>query len=491
MAPLPPRTAPSDHQRETEQPKEHKQHKHKEHQHQHKMKGDKSGAGAAATAVAAEEEAAPVSLDEPVRREEVLGRAIPWDNLRAAGLLYQDELDLVKQYDKKDAASKRSLLDERGAQFLGLFVGLMKRVTTTETLQYLAALANEAFELDAERRVAALPGIERVVDLYTPCINILKRSESDWFLNKEVSLFLTRLFLKGSAAPADAREQYFAWVAQQLSRTGVADVRVGLGSLQRLLSSAQHREIFVQRSDGLNLLQRLLEGHMQISMYQVLYEAIYCVWLCTYLPQAAQAPPAGLVLALCEALKQIAKEKVQRIALMALRNMAGAKENRQRMVAGHLQRTLPIMLQRKWGDSDITDDLEFLDKAVQDEVLAMSSWEIYASELTAGAFEWTPVHKSEKFWRENAQQFEQNQFQPLGRLHEILKSSTDRLCLAVACHDVGEFVRFHPRGRTLLNQMDIKVELMKLMLHDDADVRKEALFALQKLMAHKVEYSGV
>lgn len=70
-------------------------------------------------------------------------------------------------------------------------------------------------------------------------------------------------------------------------------------------------------------------------------------------------------------------------------------------------------------------------------------------------------------------------------LHDILKTAEDPVVLSVACHDLGEFVHYHPRGRSLINQMDVKVDLMRLLTHTNADVQKHALFSLQKMMAHK------
>lgn len=38
----------------------------------------------------------------------------------------------------------------------------------------------------------------------------------------------------------------------------------------------------------------------------------------------------------------------------------------------------------------------------------------------------------------------------------------------------------------VLAEFDFKVDLMKLLMHQDADVRKNALFSLQKIMANKM-----
>ena len=43
----------------------------------------------------------------------------------------------------------------------------------------------------------------------------------------------------------------------------------------------------------------------------------------------------------------------------------------------------------------------------------VSSMEEYTTELTSGRLEWSPVHKSEKFWRENAVKFTDNNYELL------------------------------------------------------------------------------
>lgn len=68
--------------------------------------------------------------------------------------------------------------------------------------------------------------------------------------------------------------------------------------------------------------------------------------------------------------------------------------------------------------------------------------------------------------------------------------STDPIILAVAAHDTGEYVRHYPRGKHVLENLGCKVMVMRMMTHNDASVRKEALLAVQKLMVHNWEYLG-
>lgn len=42
-----------------------------------------------------------------------------------------------------------------------------------------------------------------------------------------------------------------------------------------------------------------------------------------------------------------------------------------------------------------------------------SSFDEYSSELKSGRLEWSPVHKSEKFWRENAARLNEKNYELL------------------------------------------------------------------------------
>lgn len=61
--------------------------------------------------------------------------------------------------------------------------------------------------------------------------------------------------------------------------------------------------------------------------------------------------------------------------------------------------------------------------------------------------EWSPVHKSEKFWRENAGRLNEKNFELLKILINLLETSNDPLVLSVACHDIGEYTRHYSRGK--------------------------------------------
>jgi len=158
------------------------------------------------------------------------------------------------------------------------------------------------------------------------------------------------------------------------------------------------------------------------------------------------------------------------------------------MIDYQLFRILANFNQKKWGDDELEEDLDFLIKVLDEELAVLGSFDMYKSEVRSGNLDWTPVHKSEKFWRENVHKFEENQYEIVAILLNLLRNSASNLVLAVALHDLGEFIRVHPRGRDIVTALDGKYTIMKMMEHQDPGVQKEALLCTQKLMVVNWEY---
>ena len=108
---------------------------------------------------------------------------------------------------------------------------------------------------------------------------------------------------------------------------------------------------------------------------------------------------------------------------------------------------------------------------------------------------WTPSHRSEEFWRENAIKLTEKDYKLLRILAQLLSTSSDPVVLAVSCHDVGELVKQVPGARSYsrpqkftnivrhVQALGAKTRIMELMGHSDPDVRYEALSTVQTLMS--------
>eukprot|EP01113_Clastostelium_recurvatum_P038042 TRINITY_DN562_c0_g1_i2.p2 TRINITY_DN562_c0_g1~~TRINITY_DN562_c0_g1_i2.p2 ORF type:complete len:220 (+),score=78.70 TRINITY_DN562_c0_g1_i2:823-1482(+) len=205
---------------------------------------------------------------------------------------------------------------------------------------------------------------------------------------------------------------------------------------------------------------------------------------------AAQVADSRLIPSVVETLKTVSKEKIVRLCLSTLRNLLDKPRNNEQMIDAGLMRMLNILSNKKWGDEDIIDDLKTLNESLAKNIVVMSSFDTYKKEILSGRLEWSPVHKSDRFWRENNGKLEDNDYQLLLMLKDILTSggAGNPQNLAIACFDLGEFARYHPRGRVVLQRLDIKMEIMRLMTHENPEVKKEALYAIQKMMVHNWEY---
>jgi len=61
--------------------------------------------------------------------------------------------------------------------------------------------------------------------------------------------------------------------------------------------------------------------------------------------------------------------------------------------------------------------------------------------------------------------------------NECLKDDIENRVKAIACYDLGEFARFFPNGKTILDHQNVKTKMTKLMQskHTSAEVKKQAI----------------
>lgn len=63
-----------------------------------------------------------------------------------------------------------------------------------------------------------------------------------------------------------------------------------------------------------------------------------------------------------------------------------------------------------------------------------------------------------------------------------MTTSNDEEVQAIACYDIGEFVRHYPNGRTVARSLGAKDIIMKLVDHSNKELQRHALTAVSKMM---------
>lgn len=178
----------------------------------------------------------------------------------------------------------------------------------------------------------------------------------------------------------------------------------------------------------------------------------------------------------------MAREKVVRICLVSLKNLFeyARKEFADDIIGVGLPRLLQTLSQRKFKDDDVTNDITALQDGLSVMIKELSSFDVYLKEVSSGRLSRSPVH-SEDFFRENHNKFQQLGYTPVKQLCELLDSK-DEVTTEMAAFDLGEFARFHPDGKRIIQKLNAKSRLMLLMSHPNKTIAKQALLAVQKLM---------
>ncbi|XP_073846485.1 V-type proton ATPase subunit VhaSFD [Musca autumnalis] len=417
-------------------------------------------------------------------------KTINWASYMQSQMISQEDYQCISALD----TSKAAYLQSNPAQAVKTLLNLLSHVSKDSTIQYIMVMIDDLLQEDRARvDIFHEYCAKRKECVWGPFLNLLNRQ--DGFIVNMSSRILAKLACWGhEMMPKSDLNFYLQFLKDQLTVQSNEYIQSVARCLQMMLRIDEYRFAFVS-VDGISTLVRILSSRVN---FQVQYQLVFCLWVLTFNPLLATKMNKFTVIPiLADILNDCAKEKVTRIILGVFRNLIEkptdsqvAKEHCIAMVQCKVLKQLSILEQRRFDDEDISADVEFLTEKLQNSVQDLSSFDEYATELRSARLEWSPVHKSAKFWRENAQRLNEKNYELLRILVHLLETSKDPIILSVACYDIGEYVRHYPRGKHVLEQLGGKQIVMQLLGHEDPNVRYEALLAVQKLMVHNWEYLG-
>jgi V-type H+-transporting ATPase subunit H len=273
------------------------------------------------------------------------------------------------------------------------------------------------------------------------------------------------------------------WISSQLRNPTHPNLSApaAIHCLSNLLKKTSVRTLFVQ-ADGVKLLIPLISPASTQQSTQFLYETCLCIWLLSFYDAAVDYLSTTRVMPrLVEVVKSSTKEKVVRVVVMSLRNLLAKGAFAAQMIDLGMPQVVQNLKAQAWTDEDLLDALNQLEAGLKDSLKKLSSFDKYKQQVLLGHLDWSPMHKDPMFWRENINNFEENDFQILRVLMTVIDTSTDTIALAVACYDLSQFLQYHPSGRIVVADLKAKDRVMKLMNHENAEVRKNALLCVQRL----------
>merc|ERR1719460_3493636 len=409
-------------------------------------------------------------------------------------MISQEDFSVISRLDSGDQASRDKVAKEAPQQCAKTLYNLLGHISKDQTVQYLLTLVDDFLQED-KARVAIFRDYsrKRKESVWAAFLNLLNRP--DGFIQNMTSRVVAKMACWSPEQMQGSDLQYYlTWLKDQLRMAGNEYVQSVARCLQMMLRIDDYRHAFVA-VDGIATIVSVLSGRVN---FQIQYQLTFCLWVLSFNAEVAtKLNKYGVIPILSDVLSDAQKEKVSRIILAVFRNIIEKpeeidvkKENCISMVQCKVLKQLELLEQRKFDDEDIAEDIDFLNNKLNASVQDLSSFDEYITEVKSGRLEWSPVHRSEKFWRENAHHLNDRNYELLKILIQLLETSKDPLVLSVACFDLGEYVRHYQRGKHVLEQLGGKTMVMTLLGHADPNVRYEALLAVQKLMVHNWEYLG-
>ncbi|KAI2797809.1 V-type proton ATPase subunit H [Blomia tropicalis] len=433
------------------------------------------------------------------KANEIRQRPITWQSYHKSQMISDNDFKFITAFEAVQPENRAEFLQNNGPQTAATFFSLLSSLSKDQTTQYVLCLIDEMF-LEQKNRVDIFNNYceTNKLSLFQSFSALLHRDDA--FIQNMTALLIAKCACWSTNYRMSGNDLniYLSWLIEQLKKQGNDYIQTTARCLQLMLRIDDYRDSFVHL-DGLVAVFSALETR---TNFQIQYQLIFCVWICTFdYDLTLRMNRYNAVPKLADILSESIKEKVIRMILATFRNLIEkpaedepeiARENAITMVQCKVLKHLEILQQsgQKFDDPDIKEDIEFLYDKLQASVQDLSSYDEYSTEIRSGRLEWSPVHTSEKFWRENAARLNEKNYELLKILVRLLEASRDPLVLSVAAHDLGEYVRHYPRGKVVAENLGGKQLVMLLLTHEDPNVRYEALLCVQKLMVQNWEYLG-
>jgi len=340
--------------------------------------------------------------------------------------------------------------------------------------------------LKRDERTVIYTSLHGIVDKFSKAKpnnaqSVYVRDQAAWLLSAIMG-YLPQYFQSREHAQVDV------FLGSLLESSEPAGTEAAVGTLEaigNLLKSDALRKI-VWTKEGV---AEHIFGVQKSAQSHSLYRCVFAIWMLSHDASISDDLKKHKVVARMKDIIMTSRvEKVVRLSLTVLKSLLGYKSLCEDIVELNVLEAVQALEYEKWRDTELYDEIRDMSQLISVQVSEISNFERYERDLNSGKLTWGFTHTS-KFFGENIMKFENNDFQAVKMLAKLLHSEdTDPETLAVACHDVGDFVALHPLGKKKVNQLGIKERVMGLMgkEHEEMrEVRREALLCCQKIMLNK------
>nr|POE49277.1 v-type proton atpase subunit h [Quercus suber] len=472
-----------------------------------------------------------MSLDPPAYilslQNNIRGRSIAWEGAVRMKTITDDDLTRIKKIDKVRKEQRKQIVESDVKTYTTLFLGdngtkgiFESAAKRTDLLPYMLVLAGDliddipAFTESLIRHPhpfkAILPllkqsnnpedpipllGSSVLASLLSRSLNAQPKSTSE--IDEALPMLYSYIASLSNATDSNlqdiAVQEYSALLISSRSRVQFWKQRKEtLGPLFNVLQSAtagKDTESTLYNGSSTGSIRSVVESNVKIGGnvgLQLLYHVLMVLWQLSFEGQTVGKgldEEYDMIPLYTQLLKVSPKEKTTRVILGTLINLLST--NKSTLMPAALPAKLPAVLSnlksRHLTDNDLLEDLESLKNLMDEYTKTQTTFGEYEAEVQSGHLRWSPPHKNQDFWRENARQIIENENGALcKKLAETLSKdwNSDKQVLAIGCSDVAYLVKECPEKRQLLERLGLKARVMALMQDENESVRWESLRAV-------------
>lgn len=453
-------------------------------------------------------------------------KIIPWEGLARAGVISNDQADLIKVLETQNAESKRKTVLSSQEMYAKTILNLLSKLDVNardDVLKSVLVLINDLLvDPQAELFVEALLDLSKI-DPSLPFVPFIKHLDNNDLFIQTLSLYnVTVLLSEAAKSSTDVDNEILIKLFDLLtSKTFIGNTQdanlqsIGVQLLQEFVINKKYRAVFQEHNLVSNFksiadLIETLARQPNLANLQLLYNALMTTWILSFnasINKVLVHNYPHLVGNLLAISKDAMKLKVVRVAVSTLKNFVavtvslGEQFSVLKLVLFHDGlNTIRTIQTRKFAsngsDEELSSDLTYLNDTLNEVVKSkLTSLDEYLVELENPnllSFS-SPTHKSSEFWQQNAGKFKDNNYAMVKKMLAVLSSEDESLTTVskvILLNDLQFLIK--NLGSDLITFVSTekdgqyKLLIMNFLEHNhgDNELKYEALKTIQYLVGH-------
>lgn len=291
-----------------------------------------------------------------VQKQKVLERVVEWGNFAEVGALTEEQVGMIRDYDKQCGDDQTDLLEEQGHEYAMLMLAALGATSVPHITEYVLALTSQMLSCEncdgggdqAQRdtRADLFHHLHRLKEQsggngvcpYSPFLRVLQRNtkldqqQSSSSSGKDVdpmfaviesSSILAMLFSAGTIRDdviAGPMTTYVTWLLDTVHACRGTRQLAFVQQLKQVLRRPESHGILYSQRHGLAAFVDVIKRETQQT--QLLYSYVFCLWLLSFdercLKPFLEHDVCGVLLS---TLQVVLREKVVRVTMATLANL--------------------------------------------------------------------------------------------------------------------------------------------------------------------------